>query len=223
MVITNQIDGFFEKINGSFFALMALLIGFGGSMLAVVLYMMGDPSYSMFNNFISDLSIGPNGSNIVFFLFMATMPFVISPFYLYFTRSLQRLGASTIVTWIAYGTSVLSSLIQFLTAFFPLDPNNQAVSSTHLFFGILLAVFLGITQIIYSYLEFTQESVPKYSPILAFISAVLFLLFAFFLFLGSYTVLFDYNVITYLTEWSAFSVFMIWLLLKGYYFYRNPS
>ncbi|MHA2238357.1 MAG: hypothetical protein ACXAB2_08335, partial [Candidatus Hodarchaeales archaeon] len=64
---------------------------------------------------------------------------------------------------------------------------------------------------------------PKYSPILAFISAVLFLLFAFFLFLGSYTVLFDYNVITYLTEWSGFSVYMIWLLLKGYYFYRNPS
>ncbi|MHA1975759.1 MAG: hypothetical protein ACW98I_02530, partial [Candidatus Hodarchaeales archaeon] len=69
--------------------------------------------YSMSNNFISDLSIGPNGSNVAFFLFMATMPFVISPFYLNFTRSLQRLGASTIVTWIAYGTSVLYSLIQF--------------------------------------------------------------------------------------------------------------
>ncbi|PWI46231.1 hypothetical protein CEE45_17895 [Candidatus Heimdallarchaeota archaeon B3_Heim] len=222
-MIMEQIDKFFDKINGYYFAFLTVIVGFGGSMLAFFLYVMVDPSYSPLSNFVSDMSVGPNCSDIIFFLFMVIMPIVIIPFYLYLTRSLQKQGTNPNLTWIAFGTSVLSALSQILTAFFPLDANKKSAYDTHLIFGQLIFLFLGITMILFAYLENTQPSIPKYSPILASGAAVLSLLFALFLFLGTYTSVFDYNTITYLTEWSAFSVFILWLLLKGIYFYKNPS
>jgi len=192
-------------------------------MLAFFLYFLDDSSFSPFTNFISDMSVGPNSSDLMFFLFMVIMPFMYIPFFLYLTRVLRKQGMSPILTWIVFGGTILLALSQILTALYPLDPENKSMYDTHLVFGQLIFLFLGINMLILAYLEYSQISIPKYSPLLAIGSGILSLLFALFLFLGTYTTMFDYNTITYLTEWAAFSLFFLWLFLKGIYLYKNPS
>lgn len=202
---------------------MTLIIALGGSALAIVLYITVDPSFSIFNNFISDLSIGPNGSNIIFILFNLGMAISVQPFFLYLSRYLISQGADDDLAIITYGASILFSISQILLVFFPLDTSNQSVADIHMVFAVLFFVFVSITMLLYAYLEFTLDVIPKYLPLLALITGILGSTFSFFLFLGTYTEIFDYNIITYLTEWSTFSVFSLWLLLQCIYLYKNPN
>ena len=99
----NKIETFFDKIPGYFFGFLTLAVGLLGAGLAIFLYILDDPSYSILTNFISDLSVGPNGSDLVFFWFVLIMGIVVFPFYLYSTKYLQKLGANTTISLIAFG------------------------------------------------------------------------------------------------------------------------
>ena len=217
----NQVDSFFKKIPGYYFGILTLCVGIMGSGVAIGLYLLEDSSFSIFNNFISDLSIGPNNADLAFLAFMILMPISIVPFFLFLTRFLQSLGANRTISWLAFGISVIYSISQIITGFFPLDPTNQTSYDTHLIVAEFLFVSVGIGMLLYSYLEFSIENIPKYLPITAGLSGILALAFSTFLYLGSYTTLFDYNVVTYLSEWSAFGVFFIWLFLQSYYLNKS--
>jgi hypothetical protein len=211
------------KFPGYSFRFLTIAVGLLGAGLAIVLYILEDPSYSIFTNFISDLSVGPNGSDVVFFWFVLIMGTVISPFYLYLTRYLQKLGTSITIILFAFGFSVLRAITHVLIVSFPLDFNNQLRSDTHLVFGVLLFFFAGITVLIYTYLKYNFTSIPRYISVFGLIASILLLAFSIFLFLGTYTTLFDYNMITYLTEWSAFGMFSLWVLFQSIFFYQNPG
>ncbi|MFX1382675.1 MAG: hypothetical protein ACFFBP_09520 [Promethearchaeota archaeon] len=68
--IHEKINQFFEnvydKIPGYFFGILGIMIYAFSTFLALALYLYIDPEYSIFNNWISDLGIGPIQASIVF-------------------------------------------------------------------------------------------------------------------------------------------------------------
>jgi len=64
--IDHSLGKIYLKIPGYLFGIIGLIFLIFSTYLAFILYMMVDPTYSMTNNWISELGIGPNGANIVF-------------------------------------------------------------------------------------------------------------------------------------------------------------
>ena len=54
MMRVNKIDRFYDLIPGYFFGFLTLAVGLLGAALAMFLYILEDPSFSIFTNFISD-------------------------------------------------------------------------------------------------------------------------------------------------------------------------
>ncbi|TXT67326.1 MAG: membrane protein of unknown function [Promethearchaeota archaeon] len=114
----------FKKIPAPYFG----LIGYGslGIFIAValILYIVEDPTFSIFEKWISNLSIGPNGSNIFFFLGMT----IASPFMLLFHYSLvnsfyYKTNKINILLFL-YITTSIQSLGSFMAGIFPLNLNK---------------------------------------------------------------------------------------------------
>ena len=57
-----KLDKFYERINGSFFGIIAFLISGISIIFAQILYIEVDPSFNMSTNFISDLGVSCNGN-----------------------------------------------------------------------------------------------------------------------------------------------------------------
>ena len=85
-----KLDNFFEKVNGSYFGIISFLVSGVCIIIAQILYMEADPSFSMSTNFVSDLGTGPHGSYIIFSSGMILTGALIMPFYIYIGWYLQK-------------------------------------------------------------------------------------------------------------------------------------
>jgi len=70
------------------FLLLTFILAIAGLTLSLILHWQTDPSFMPWKNYVSDLSIGPNGSSIVFIIMMLGMAFLLAPFLIYFTKEL---------------------------------------------------------------------------------------------------------------------------------------
>ena len=215
-----RIDNFFEKINGSYFAFLTLICANLGILIGIILYTMVDPSYSLLSNFISDLSIGPNGSNIAYSITMFIMSLPLIPFQLYLVRFLQRRDSNILISWIALIFALISTSSIFLIGLFPMDPAQPLIYQIHIVLAVVLFGTGSIAYALYGYLELVNPEITKLPPLVSFITAIFLGLFCLSFSIETLMNL-NYSVFTYLIEWTALGGFSVWLLTHGVYTLRN--
>jgi hypothetical protein len=129
----------FTKIPAPYFGLAGYSIFGFFIAFALILYIIEDPTFSIFEKWISHLSIGPNGSNIFFFLGIS----IASPFMLLFHYSLvnsfyYKTNKVNVLLFL-YTTTSIQSLGSFLAGIFPLNLNKlHGFVGEMYFFGAML-------------------------------------------------------------------------------------
>jgi hypothetical protein len=221
MTAPTRIDRFFSACSGSFFALAALAAGCVFLPTAIILYVAADPSFGIITRFISDLGTGPNNAHVFFYLFTASFPVLVSPFFLYVSRQLRLRGANARLCWSAYGVAFLGTLSHFCILFFPFDPTIHASYTVHLVLAVLIFFFFGIAGFLFALLELPRRTLPRLLPVLSLAMAVSCLAAGLFIVFWSVTDIFSRNSIAQLTEWFAFGVVFAWIIAHAVYFLKN--
>jgi hypothetical membrane protein len=212
-----QKSGFFNKMNGAWFGFLALAVGSVFFAVTLVLYYIAEPGYSLFTNFISNLTVGPNQSDVFFFLFLILLPVLLVPFCYDLSKQFQKQGAPLSLARLAFIFFVLYALAQILMAFFPFNRLDHTVYSLHMILAVLLFFFFGVCALLCTIIEFSLRSIPAYLSITSLITAVLVLVVSLLILLVFLTGINDYNVIVSLIEWMYLGAFFIWLLLHAFY------
>ena len=215
-----QIDKFFERINGNYFGVMALVISIISIIVARTLYITVDPTYSMTSNFISDLGVGPNGSDLVFKIGMILTGIFQMPYYLYITLYLQKKDKNKNLLWIGLIMGFISALGLILVGVFPLDPTNSFVYNMHIIAAGLFFGGASITLFIYGFSEILNPEIPKLIAIISFISVILFGTFITVLIIQTYTSI-PYQVFTYVVEWIGGFGYIMWTIVHIIYTTKN--
>jgi len=148
----------FKKIPAPYFGVIGYSIfGFFIS-FALILYIFEDPTFSIFQNWISQLSVGPNGSNIFFFLGIS----IASPFMLLFHYSIVNsfyYKTSKVDTLLfLYITASIQSLGSFLAGIFPLNLNKIHGFVGEMYFFGAMFFYSGL---LYLYIKVKGEGGEK--------------------------------------------------------------
>jgi len=214
-----KLDRFYEKINGSYFGIIGFIISFVSVLIAQMLYMAVDPSFSVTTNFISDLGAGPNGSDIVFNTGMILYGIFTLPFYTYlgWYLSQKRDDNSLRIGMIA---GIIGSIGQILAGVFPFDPNNNFSYNMHIIAAGILFYAVLIMLLIYGISEYRNPNIPKVLSILAFISAILYGTFITSAII-QYLISTPFQTYTYVTEWIGSWMMSVWVIAHIYYTLKN--
>ena len=214
-----KLDRFYEKINGSYFGIIGFIISFVSVLIAQMLYMAVDPSFSGTSNFISDLGIGPNGSDIVFNNGMILSGIFLILFYTYIGWYLQKNGSNYSIK-LGILAGIVSSMGQILVGIYPLNSNNKFSYNMHILAAGILFYGLLIMLLIYGYNEYRNYKFPNSLTILSFIYAILFGAFitsVIFQYLSSI----PFQIFTYILEWVGLWVGGIWIIAHIYFSLKN--
>jgi hypothetical protein len=210
-----------EKMNNkdikisALFLLLTFILAIAGLTLALVLHWTEDTSFMPWSNYVSDLSVGPNGSSIVYIIMMLGMAVLLVPFFFFNSRALKtrynihRPGTFVLII------GIISSLDIIIMVFFPLDTTRPIIYITHIITGVILSFcmtgFLGT----YGWVFLKLSEFPKTLGLLACTASFFCFIFAILLALTEIFGIFNQHVITYLFEWAAFSLFAVWMLLTS--------
>ena len=214
-----KLDKFYEKIDGSYFGIIAFLISAISVTIAQMLYMETDPSFSMSTNFISDLGTGPNGSDIVFNIGMILAGFFYIPFYVYIGWYLQkRENMNSLRMGMIAG--LIGSIGMILVGVFPLNPNDKFSYNMHIIAAGILWYGVLIMLLIYGISEYRNPEIPNLLSIIAFITALLYGAFITSLII-QYLASIPFQAYTYIIEWISSWVMGIWMMAHIYYTLKN--
>ncbi|MHA1982710.1 MAG: DUF998 domain-containing protein [Candidatus Hodarchaeales archaeon] len=214
--MSEVIDNFFQKINGSYFGFIGILLSGLSMTIAILLYFVEDSSFFITSNFISDLSIGPNGADLFFAISLILMGLFFASFFLFVARYLQKLDGNSTFTWIGFGFFLIYSFSSIIITVFPLDSTNQSVYDTHIIIAVFLFAGASLGMIFFGIVEYQTGKIPNIFALNSFIVAIFAGLFAILLPLGNFTDLYTYDIVIYLIEWITFGFFIIWLILHAY-------
>ena len=142
-------DKFYEKFNGSYFALLGVGISLGSICIAIILYIAIDPSFSIITHYISDLGDGQNYSNIVFNVGRICSGIIMFFFFLYLTRLLQKSGINKKLVIISFISSLMYSIGMILVGIFPSKaaPLMHVIAAAIVFFAMFfIYIFFGISE-----------------------------------------------------------------------------
>ena len=124
-IISEKFDSLFEKIKGGYFALIGGLFCLSMILVASILHSITNP-ISMFTHFVSNLTIGPNFSPIVFGIGTITCAVLLYPFVIYLCKLLwmEGEGRKVLLNKIALITAFITAMIAIpgliLLTFFPM-------------------------------------------------------------------------------------------------------
>ncbi|MFX1445552.1 MAG: DUF998 domain-containing protein [Promethearchaeota archaeon] len=210
-----KLDKIYEKVNGSYFGIIGFIISFFSILIAQILYMEVDPSFSVTTNFISDLGNGPNGSDIVFNTGMILHGIFNIPFYTYLGWYLfQRREDNSLRIGMIAG--IIGSIGQILVGVFPFDPVDNFSFNMHILAAEILFYAILIMLLIYGISEYRNPNIPKVLSILAFISAILYGAFMTIVIL-QFSSSIPFQINTHVIEWLGAWVMSVWVIAHIYY------
>jgi len=195
--------------------LAVVAVGFVGLVVALVLNWIAGADFSPWTNYISDLSVGEGGASSVYFIQMLLIALLSA---LFFYGSMKTLRSSYgnggwLTAGVIFGT--IGSIDTLVMIFFPLDPMRPAIYTTHVWTGVIIFVCIAVYAICYS-VVFRGSSGPLgASLVVAVVMAVLSVAFSALLALTELTHTIGRHAATYLIEWTAFSLFAVWMLMVG--------
>ncbi len=191
------IDKLLNIAPGGIYGILSLIARISGDLLAYLFF----PGYSIFDNMVSDLGVGPGG--IFFSLGLIISGIVCIPFYIALARSLKSDEINEKMIRMGLIFFYISDITYILLGFFPSVEDNYLIYTAH---GIL-AVISWLTGIVYLIL-FSKLMLKnhKYSKFPAYSG---FCLVGFMiLFLSTWLPIF---------EWLMTFAFIIWLIIISSY------
>lgn len=213
---------FFEKINGAYFAFLALLVLTVGMMISLAFYLPFNPSFSIFTNYPCDLSAGPTEAVIAI-----STGFILSTifwffFTLYIARDLKAQEVNNKMVTLFLITGIIAQACFIIIGIFPLDPAISLAYQIHKIGSSFLFSFMAFHFIFIGYLEYKNA---EYSNLLAIIGILTGLLCAMFVigFLIVENTPIARNLVVYLSVWTATTFFMLWLIGHGLYFWKKKK
>ncbi|MFX0041215.1 MAG: hypothetical protein ACFFAB_17885 [Candidatus Heimdallarchaeota archaeon] len=212
--------GFFEKFNGAYFAFLALITTGVGLLVAVILYLPFNPSFSIFTNYSCDLQAGPIGAQISYSTGIVLLAIFTIFLMLYITRDLKKNGIDNKLTLIYIITGVIGQIALIFIGILPLNP---AITLAYEIHRILVPIGMGFFAFNYIWLGYLQYPNTEYSKLLAII-AILAGIFS-GLFSGGWIIQ-EYtpvarNALVYLIEWTLYAFIILWLIGQGIYFWKK--
>lgn len=203
--INYSFEQIFLKIPGYIFGIIGLMINIFSTYFAFILYMMVDPTYSMSNNWISELGIGPNGANIVFSMGWILSSWFIFLFNVYDIKFLEEKMKKEKSIYPLVLFNIIFTLGIFLVGLFPANLFVYHIFGATFYFlgGFLFFSYYGIIALFNKY-------IPKFH---AFIAGFVILSFILFIVSAYFTVrIAALKISTTSAEWSIF-IFEIYLML----------
>lgn len=204
------IDTFYKKTNGNYFVFIGTGISLFSKLIAILLYIQVNPSFTILTNYISDLGDGPNNSNLVFNVGMILSGIINAIFILYLMRYLQTRGGNRNLTILSFIAGLIAVSGSILVGVF----TSQKASEMHIL-GAALA-FSGnfFALILFSLTELKVADIPKKYATLGFFLAPLSVLFLLFYLLLNTVTGFS-RELTIFIEWMAFFAITTWLIIQG--------
>ncbi|MFX1445554.1 MAG: DUF998 domain-containing protein [Promethearchaeota archaeon] len=215
-----KLDKFYEKVNGSYFGIIGYIISAISVIIAQMLYMESDPSFSMSTNFISDLGTGPNGSNFVFNIGMIITGFFFMLFYVYIGLYLQKINDNVKSLKVGITAGIIGSIGMILVGIFPLNPNDRFSYNMHIIAAGILFYGVLIMLLIYGTYESRNQEIPKLLSIIGFITAGLYGAFMTAVII-QYLASVPFQAYTYIIEWIGSYSAGLWIITHVYYILKH--
>jgi hypothetical membrane protein len=210
----------FRKMGGGIFAILTLMVVAIGMLIALLIYLPVDPSYSILSNYISDLGAGPIGSRFAFGIGMALGAVFLIIFILVVSKYFKAKEFRTQLIWGYKGAGIVAEIGLLLIGFFPLDRALVYAYSMHYLGAVIFFSFTAISNIYLGFIEYKNSDFSKLMAIISFLSGIFSAIF-----IGGFVVqeteLFPPYVLVYLSEWTFFALISIWLIIHGKYFWKK--
>lgn len=205
----DNLNKFYTKIPGSYVAYIGFIFSVVFMSIAIVLY--GDPNFSIFTHYISDLGASTRNSALFWNLsFLLTVPIrLIFGFYL--LKFLEARGATKKSIKITFYFMVISAVGSILIGLNPHDISRLF----HLLGAFTYFIGVVVIQINISRMELKIKNIPKYLPFVGFLVVACYLLFLGFEI--SELISEYFKLLACFFEWMAYFSIMAWLVLHGYY------
>ncbi|MFX0024990.1 MAG: hypothetical protein ACFE8M_01140 [Candidatus Hermodarchaeota archaeon] len=199
------------KISGSIFGIMALAIGLPCLIIATILRIEVDPTFSLMSNYICDLGDEFYSSNNIFLIGFILRQIFLIPFYISFGILLQKKIYESYLIKGAMTASVISNLSLAFVLPFLVDPKNQFFCNMHGLLGFIYFSFGSLAFTLYGIIELSNPKISNYYSLISFITAFLQGLFLFF-------------PMIYLIEWFFIASEFSWVLIHAVFLFKNePS
>lgn len=206
------LNRFYDKIPGSYFAYIGFLFSIIFISIAVILY--GDPTFSIFTHYLSDLGAAARNSSLVFNIGMIISAPLRVLFGFYLLKFLKSRGANEKTLKITAYTIVIGAMGSVLLAIFPHD----VLLIMHMLGAFVYFFSVVIIQISFSKMELKTENMSKFLPIIGLVVVMNYVLFLGF---EISEILSDvFRLLACLFEWMAYFSLMVWLLVHGFYLHR---
>jgi len=211
-----RLDKLYEKFNGNYFGIIAITSAAICIIIAYLLYTEADPNFSIASNFISDLGVGPNGSDVFFGLGMILLGTFIMPFFTYLGRYLQKRDNNPKPLRIGIFAGLIGSIGIVLVGVFPLDPDDNFSYNIHIIFAGVLFYGILTMLLIYGIFEYRNPVIPNILSILAFITAAFYGFFITSVVI-QYLTSTPFQAYTYTAEWIGSWLMGVWIIAHVYY------
>lgn len=208
-----QSDKLFNSAFVSHIIVIGALIGFLTAILAILLYILADPTFSFLTHWVSHLGVGPNGSDIVFNGGMIYSGIMCWIYTLYLSGYLYKKGAVSFLILISLVCGVILGVGLLLLGIFPLEVifgvHNIAAG---LFFygGLFSSIFYGVT-------AYFTPKISKFQSIVGFLVATIFLSY---IIINSLPVNISFKMIA---EWAVFFAIPTWIMSQGILILRSEK
>ena len=190
-------------------------VGAIGIGLALALNWSAGETFSPWTNYISDLSVGSRGSNIVFVVVMVLLAALTGYFFMVTAAPLKRAFGPPKAVNIARALGIVWTLDVFVMVCFPLDPTRPRLYSAHIVTGIIVFVCMAAYLESYSLVFRSREGLFRAGSVVSGVGAACAFVFAVLLFLTESVHPIPPMEVTYLLEWAALVALAIWMLLTG--------
>jgi len=216
----NIFDKFFDKIKGAYFAFLTLIAIGLGIIIALLIYLPVDPSYSILSNYISDLGAGPIGSRTTFGVGMIIGAISLIFLILYISMYLKKKEEKSQLIWGFQNTGLIAAVGLILIGIFPLDRADDFAYSTHFLATVIYFSFTAISNNYLGYIEYKNSEFSKVMAIVTFLSGIFSAIFVFGFVIQEFELI-PPQVFVYLSEWTFFVFTTLWLITHGIYFWKK--
>lgn len=129
---------FYRKCPGYLFGIFGVFLGGGSILIAFLLYLSADSSYSISTHYISDLGIGPNGANLCFAIGLPLYGSIIFFYHLYEIHKSSNLKNNKILLIPIWFGLISYSMGGILAGLFPVNLLMHSVAAFLYFMGSIV-------------------------------------------------------------------------------------
>ncbi|TFG22925.1 MAG: DUF998 domain-containing protein [Promethearchaeota archaeon] len=225
MIMTKKmekVDRIFEKINGGYLCIMAVVILLILSLTAQSIYLQTDPSFGMFTNYVSDMGAGPVEVKLIMLIQGIVGGTLLIVIVLFIGSDLEQKNEDPTLIKLDVLLGILTGIWFILVGVFPYDPVLPFSFEMHNIMAVLCSSTLSITLFLYGYIEYKNTEIANFLVPFTLLTSVLFGIWITGFTIVVYTAV-PPQPFTYAIEWISIGSLLLWLIIHGIYFIKQEN